>query len=320
MLTATLVVMFCLVVPITSSFRVTTRDGQEIKRAATLPYYTDSLMRSLVQNTRNAWENEPDCAFFSLKTCLPFSIARTLGLILCWCFIFILIYLLVRRKKIRAALDSEKRIAFSFFGLWLVIDILALGLIKESDPRHLMAPLIPLVVFFAAASALIQRQINRRIGIFFTVLLLSGWVYAAVTNMGHQIYWRKYQGGLEIAQDRYLNYIYADYKGKPLSSYAEMIDFMGVPQQRCAWWIPFIADELYGHFPEKIRPEAMEKTYRQYGQAYIVTTDPGLIPGDRRYKKCASFDGTDHSYFNDWVLKFRKKKGNTYTVYKFVPS
>ncbi|MBI2095166.1 MAG: hypothetical protein HYT89_03260, partial [Candidatus Omnitrophica bacterium] len=238
-LTAWLLSLFVLVVPFTANFKAVNRTA-EVKNTLLPNYHWDTLYRSLLQNTKNAWETEPDIALFSFKSCLPFSIARTLGFFLCWAVVFALLYLLLRRNSLWKSLDRRKQLLWSFSGLWLLADFAALGTAREADPRHLMVPLIPVTIFLASSFFFIRQAPGTRARKVFSTVLLIGWCFSFFTNLDHQMYFRKFLGGFQIGQEKYLNFIYEDYHGKKAQSYNNMINFMLVHQALNIWHIPFI--------------------------------------------------------------------------------
>ena len=311
--------LFILVVPFTSSFKAIDRT-QEVKNMFLPNYHWDSLWRSVFQNTKNAWESEPDIAFFSLKSCLPFSLARTLGLLLCWTVLLTVILLILRRSQILKELDQKKQALWRFTGLWLLADIAALGAVRESDPRHLMVPLVPLTIFFTASFFFISKTLGARARKGFLALCLAGWAFSFGTNLNHQIYFRKFLGGFQIGQQKYLDFIYEDYHGKKPTDYEDLIEFMLVPQQLNIWHIPFIVDENYVHyFEEWTRYDYLLPIQRKHGKAYVVTADPARVKKDLYLEKIGEFTDTNKSLFTDLILRFKKKKGRLFGVYRFNP-
>lgn len=317
-LMVTILLMFILVVPLTNSFKAFDR-GVEVKNALWPKYHWDTLYRFVLQNTRNAWEPEKDVAFFSFKSYLPFSLARTLGFFLCWIFVFTSIYAALRINRLLKLLTAKQKTWFGFIGLWLLVDFAAMGLAKESDARHLMPLLIPLSIYLASCIFFVAKTMGQKSKKLLALACIIGWAFAFSMNLGHQTYFRKFLGGITIAQAEYLPFIYKDYKGRPERSYEDLIDFMEVPKALCVWHIPFIVDDLYGDFDQKIQPENLTRVVIKYGRTYVVTSEPSKIPNDSRFIKLASFDEINDSLFTDWVLRFKKKRGSVHSVYRFIP-
>lgn len=314
----TVLLMSILVVPFTASYKVYDTKGSEIKNETSLPYHWNTLYRFTLQNTRNAWEPEKDVAFFSLTSYLPFSIARTFGLFLCWLLVFGWGAFFWNIRRVRL-MERSRKFPLVFVLVWSAAVTAALGLPKESDGRHLMAPLIPITILGAFLLWWAHRHLPARAKKAFAALCLFGWAFAFVTNAGHNIYFRKFIGGTQIAQDKYLSYLYKDFHRVHAHSYDDLIRFMRVPEALCIWHIPFIVDDLYGNFDEKIKPANLSDIHALHGKAYIVTTDPERIPDDPRYAPMAQFDEMNESLYTDWVLRFKKKKGSIHYVYQFVP-
>ncbi len=315
----TILLMGILVVPFTGSYKVYDVGGAQIQNKTSLGYHWDTLYRFTLQNTRNAWEPEPDLAFFSLKSYLPFSMARTFGFFLCWLLLFSLGVLLLTIRRLRF-MGRSKKLPLAFVFVWAAADIAALGLPKEADGRHLMAPLIPVTILSAFLLWWTARHLPARFKKVFIGLCLAGWTFAFFTNASHNIYFRKFIGGTQIAQDKYMSFLYNDFYGVSKHSYDDLIRFMKVPEALCIWHIPFIADDTYGSFDEKIKPESLTRVVSKYGKAYVVTTDLKKIPADPRYVTLGGFDEINKSLFTDWVLKFKKKKGSVHHVLKFIPN
>jgi len=318
LLLLTLMLMAILVVPFTASYKVYDAAGAVIKNDSGLSYHWDTLYRFVLQNTRNAWEPEQTVALFSLKSELPFSLARTFGFFLCWLTLLGAGAAVFNFRRI-LQWEEPRRSLFLFLLVWAAADIAALGLPKESDGRHLMAPLIPVTLLAATLIWNTAQLLPQKARKAFAVLCVAGWAFAFFTNAGHNIYFRKFIGGTQIAQDDYMRFLYKDMHGKE-PSYEDLTRFMLVPEALCIWHIPFIADDIYGDFDTKIRPERLAGLKEKYGKAYIVTTDPSRVPADGRYKPMAVFDEVNESLFTDWILRFKKKKGALHHVYQFVPA
>lgn len=314
----TIMLMAILVVPFTGSYKVYSPTGALVDNQASLAYHWDTLYRFALQNTRNAWESEKSIAFFSLKSDLPFSLARTFGFFLCWIAVFSAVAAMRPKSKVWQW-DHSRRSLFIFIIVWVLADLAALGLPKESDGRHLMAPLIPLTLLVTACIGTAMASLRAPFNKIFAGICLLGWGFAFFTNVGHNVYFRKFLGGAQIAQDKYLSWIYKDiYGAEP--SYEDLTRFMLVPEELCVWHIPVIVDDSYGSFHEKSKPGHLTQVHAKHGHAYVVTTDPGQFHSDARYRKVGEFSETTDSLFTRTALKMKKKKPAVHTVFKFQPS
>ncbi|MBI4432112.1 MAG: hypothetical protein HY592_01320 [Candidatus Omnitrophica bacterium] len=308
---------FLMVVPITTSFQAVDTSGNVAKNTP-LVYHWDTVYRFLIQNTRNAWETEGDIAFFSLKSYLPFSIARTFGFFLCWLTLFSALWMAFKRNT--GKLEARQRHTVHFLALWALANLVALGLPQESDGRHLMAPLIPFTIGAAFLITQTYRGLSKTIAKIFVTFGLVGWVFATLTNMNHDMYFRKFLGGVSIAQEKYMPFIYKDDRGSESYNFENLMAYMRVPEGLCIWNMRFIVDDLYGDFSQLSKPEKLLSLHREFGKAYLVTQDEGLIPAqDKRYVKLGSFDQVNKSLYSRWVLRFKKKKAGIHHVYKFIP-